>query len=404
MLDIQIVHPFKTPFLSNYYYVPDILAHLNDDVYRFDQELANYEKAFLNPEVENSLISNNELFTSFAISKAENSQLTLQEAKDVYALVTSNSDYEFISTKLKVGEILNEKDHDKLEFYNIAKTFRTYNLNRTNIFENIDADFILLLHQQLTQGLDVFKTYLPDFTVYRSGKWRNNDLIRVGNFIPAPYAQIPAGITELIQFIKNNRTPSAVALFHTALYALHPFNNGNKRVCRVLEHLLLRGIDINSKNLYSTSYYYHLEKQRYYKYLLYSLEKYNLNHFALFIGEALLLSIVSVLKTGIEVKRQEFILTYDIEDAVKRALKPLIKRNEVQFKQLLQYSKSKIARQTLVNYLGQAVERGVITRRQSGKNVFYHLNINIPEWETLREWIEEVRQNYPYIPDEFRLV
>jgi len=118
----------------------------------------------------------------------------------------------------------------------------------------------------------------------------------------------------------------------------------------------------------------------------------------------LLLSIISVLKTGIEVKRQEFILTYDIEDSVKRALKPLIKRNEAQFKQLLQYSKGKIARQTLVNYLGQAIERGVITRRQSGKNVFYHLNINMPEWETLREWIEEVKQNYPYIPDEFRLV
>ena len=43
--------------------------------------------------------------------------------------------------------------------------------------------------------------------------------------------------------------------------------------------LWMTTIQINSKNLYSTSYYYHKEKDRYYKYLLYSLERKNLNHF-----------------------------------------------------------------------------------------------------------------------------
>ena len=296
-----------------------------------DKELSIYEQVFLNPDIERNLISKNELLASYAISKAEDSQLTFQEAQNIYNLALSDPSYDFIREKLKVKQKLTHKDYDKLEFFNIAKTFRSFNQKPLSI-KDLTPSKIGRLHRELTQGLDIFKQYLADFTVYKAGEWRDNDKIRVGSYVPAPHIEIKMGTEELIAWLQKNQTITGVAVFHTALYGLHPFNNGNKRVCRILEHVLVRSLGINDKNLYSTSYYYHKQKTRYYKYLLYSLERRNLNHFVAFVLEALVLSIIDVVKTSLEAKRQEFLARFELEGQMDLVLKPLIKRSEIQFK------------------------------------------------------------------------
>jgi Fic family protein len=403
MNENEITYPFSTPFLSQFAFTPGIVPFTDYDIRQFDSELTKYEQIYLNPDIERSLISKNELLASFAISKAENSQLTLKEARGVYELLLSDSTFDFIRKKLKSNKKLTQKDHDKLEFFNVVNTFRT--LNQTKMSTNdLSPEFILNIHKKLTQGLDVFKKYLPDFTVYKSGFWRDNDLIRVGDYVPAPSTQIEQGIVELITWVKAHPTPTGIAVFHTALYALHPFNNGNKRVCRILEHILLRSIGVNPKNLYSTSYYYHTQRSRYYKYLLFSLERTNLNYFVSFIFEALALSIVSVLKTSVEVKRSVFLDSFNIDSSIKAVLKPLLKRHELQFKFFTRYTRGKMARQTLVTYLQNAVERGVVKRREEGRNTYYSLSISVPEVEELQWWMSNIQTKISFIPDEFRLV
>ena len=402
MTKTSIQKPFFHPFLSAFVLAPETLPFTDKEIIEFDQELSEYEQIFLNPDVEKSLISRNELLTSFAISKAENSQLTLKEAQDVYNLVISDLNYNFISEKLKTHKKLTQKDHDKLEFFNIVKTFRTLNQKPLSAAD-LTPHFLRSVHQQLTQGLDVFADFLPDFTPYKSGGWRNNDLIRVGSYMPAPHIQIETGAAELLRWLIKHFTVTGVAIFHTALYALHPFNNGNKRVCRVLEHLLLRSLGLNAKNLYSTSYYYHKQKLRYYKYLLYSLERKNLNHFVSFILEALTLSIVSVVKTSLEVKRSEFLGRQNLEGQMKTALQPLIKHQEVQFKNLFRHARKKMARQTLVTYLQKATEQGTLTKRESGRTTYYSFKFNAPETETLKRWLDVTGKRLAYIPDEIRL-
>lgn len=252
-------------------------------------------------------------------------------------------------------------------------------------------------------GMDIFHDHLSDFTVYKSGKWRDNDTIRVGEYIPAPYKEIPDAISELITWLKQQSTVTGLSIFHTALYALHPFHNGNKRVCRVLEHILLRQLGLNGKNLYSTSYYYHKEKSRYYKYLLYSLERKNLNHFVAFTQEAVVLSIISVVKTSLEAKRIEFLTRQNVDDSLYRILKLLIKRNQLQFKHLLGSVKKKMARQTFVTNLKKAVGNGIVTRREEGRSAYYSLNVSAPEETTLRSWIEFAKKRLSYIPDDILL-
>lgn len=395
--------PFSHTFLSQFVFTPTLLPFNDDEIVKIDRELAKYEQVFLNPDIEKNLISRNELLASFAISKAENSSLTLQEAHDVYDVILANEEYTFIRDKLKTKQKLTQKDYEKLEFFNIAKTFR--NLNQSPIkISDLTPSLIRDIQQSLSQGLDIFDKFLPDFTVYKSGSWRDNDLIRVGTYIPAPFQEIEKGVKELISWVKKNQTITGVALFHTALYALHPFNNGNKRACRILEHIFFRDVGINQKNLYSTSYYYHKQKLRYYKYLLYSIERGNLNHFVGFVEEALVLSMISVVKTSLESKRAEFLAKQDTETQIKLIIKPLIKRAELQFKNLFKAVKGKMARQTFVNYLQKATDENIVVKREAGRTTYYSFNLKTPEEETLKSWLTFAKKRLSYIPDDIKLV
>lgn len=395
--------PFSGVFLSQFVWAPQTVPFTNEEILSFDRELLLYEQVSLNPDIEKNLISKNELLASFAISKAENSKLTLKEAQDVYGLIISDPDYDFVGKKLKLKKKLTQKDYDELEFFNIALVFRSLNQKPFPVRE-LTPEKIRELHRQLTVGLDIFKDHLPEFTVYKAGKFRDNDLIRVGSCVPASHTEIEKGVNELISYLQKNQTIAGIAIFHTALYGLHPFNNGNKRVCRILEHVLLRSLGINGKNLYSTSYYYHRQKERYYKYLLYSLEHKNLNHFVSFMIEALVLSIIDVVKTSLETKRSEFIERQEVSGPEKLVLKPFIKRGEIQFKNLARLTRGKITRPTLVTYLQKVVELNVLKRREAGRNTYYTLNFTPPEEETINKWLVFAKKRLTYIPDDIKLI
>lgn len=403
MSDVTTQKPFSHAFLSQYVFIPTLLPFTDNEIVKMDKELVEHEQVFLNPDIEKNLISKNELLASFGISKAESSTLTLQEAKDVYDVILANEEYTPVAKKLKAKQRLTQKDYEKMEFFNIAKTFRSLNQHSLTI-NNLTPSLIQDIHHNLSRGLDIFAKYLPDFTVYKSGTWRDNNRIRVGTYMPAPFQGIGKGVKELVKWLKHNQNITGVALFHAALYALHPFNNGNKRVCRILEHLFLRDLGLNKKNLYSTSYYYHTQKARYYKYLLYSIERRNLNHFIGFVQEALVLSIISVVKTSLEAKRAEFLERQDIEDQTKLVLKPLIKRAELQFKNLFRVVKNKMARQTFVTYLQNATDEHIVVKRETGRTTYYSFNLKTPEEKTLKRWLIFVKQKLSYLPDDIKLV
>lgn len=391
-------NPFSSSFLSNFVYTPELSFFTNDEIILMEEKLNKFEQVILNPEIEKGLITKNELLASYAISKAENSTLTLAEAQDVHKLILSNPNFDFLKEKIQNNKKLTQKDHDKLEFFNIAKTYRKLSALNFNI-KDLNVEFIKKIHFDLTSGLDIFSEFLFDFTSYKSGHLRDNNDIRVGDYSPSNYKEIEINLDELIVWIINNPNPISVAIFHTALYALHPFNNGNKRVCRILEHLLLKTVGLNSKNLYSTSYYYHKEKERYYKYLLFSLERKNLNHFTNFVQEAIALSMATVIKTSIDSKRLEFLNKQTIEKQVKSILKPLIKQKQIQFKNLFKISKRKVSRQTFVNYLEKAVNENVIVKKEVGKKTYYSLNFTTREEKILKKWINEISNKLSYIPD-----
>lgn len=396
-------NPFKSPFISDFTLIPKLFKISDDDIRKLDAELDAFERVFLDQEIEKNLISKNELLASFAISKAENSELTLEEAQSVYKLVLENQEFNFIHKKLAGGHQLTRKDYEQLEFYNIAKTFRFLNKELLKI-ESLTPEFIKTVHFEITKGLDIFSKILPEFTLYQSGVWRDTDTIRVGEYVPSHHTNITSTVTELIVWLGEDISATRIAIFHNALYALHPFTNGNKRVCRVLEHILLRRSGLNKKNLYSTSYYYHKEKAKYYKRLITSLERKNLNIFSSFIVESIALSILGVVKTSLESKRLEFLANSSLEKDIQKIVKPLVKRREIQFKNFYKIIKKKVSKQTFVDYLARATADKVLTKRTSGKNTYYSLNISLEEQVFLARWLDLLKEKISSIDDDLKLV
>lgn len=400
---MTLIYPFTTKFLDQFTYESSVMPFQDSFLQDLDRSVNAFEKSVLDTNIEKYLISKNELFASFAISKAENSALTLTEARELWEQINNNPKFNLLASKISKGAELTQKDHDKLEFVNIVKTFRHYN-QRIYDLDEYTPKLILQLHQDLTDGLDIFAKYLTGFDLYKSGHWRDNDDIRVGNYIPPEYRLIDTSLSELLSWIKKtDNNPLNIGIFHTALYALHPFNNGNKRICRILEHMLYRSIGYNQKNLYGTSYYYHLEKERYYKHLLYSIQKANLNQFASYSLESLAYSMVGVYKTALEIKKEDILKSQIHDLQIVKIFSPFIKKSEIQFKTLLKMTKNKISRPTLVTYLQKAVTQGVLNRKETGKNVYYSLKIDGKnEQLAYNLWMEKIKSHLRYIPPEYQ--
>lgn len=108
-MDVVTEKPFKQPFLNQFILAPELLPFSDVEILELDADLNKYEQLFLNPDIERNLISKNELLASFAISKAENSTLTLQEAQDVYDFLLENTEYTFLSDKLKAKRSTKKK-------------------------------------------------------------------------------------------------------------------------------------------------------------------------------------------------------------------------------------------------------------------------------------------------------
>ena len=85
--------------------------------------------------------------------------------------------------------------------------------------------------------------------------------------------------------------------------------------------------------------------------------------------------------------------------ALKQILKPLIKRKEVQFKQLFKLVNKKMARQTSVNNLQKATDDGIITKREAGRSTYYSLNTKFQEEKTITEWLDFIKTRLSYIPE-----
>lgn len=399
-------NPLKTPFLGQFVLTDANILIPDEMLISLDREVSHFEAA-VPGDVRSQLISRNELLTSFAISKAEKTnRLTIEEMRQIRAAMNSGlegpgpyneSDHEALKKP--------KKAHDRLEYANILRTFR-WSLEEGSITAgNLSVDLIRRVHTGLTEGLDFFEDKIMEFDPYRPGRIRDNDEIRVREYKPVDATNIVNELEELIRFYRETPSLRNLGLFHAGLYALHPFNNGNKRLCRILEHALIRNLGLNRGNIYSHSYFYYKQMNRFYGTLLKGLLSKNFTPIVNFGREAIFFSQLDVFRASIEQQRTNFIRNSlppgsAINEGQGRVYSMFIKNKELNFTRIMKMAR-RMPDRTVAEYLKQGLARDVLEKRDVGKYSYYSLKLNTDEEQFLKERISCQTGSIETMPETF---
>lgn len=140
----------------------------------------------------------------------ENSTLTLKDTEDI----------------LLMDKI--EKDHNVREIYEAKNLANITEYLLENPSESLDTELVLSLHKMLLSGIS--DNWAGRF---RSGK----EWVRVGAHVGANPDFVSGLMDELLKDYrasKNNYFLDNIAWFHAEFETIHPFNDGNGRIGRVL--------------------------------------------------------------------------------------------------------------------------------------------------------------------------
>jgi len=143
---------------------------------------------------------------------------------------------EYIERKIEGSKAKNERF---LEIENNEKALNFIEENINN--RRIDRIFLSEIHKIITKGLSP----APKGEGSRNpGEYRRNNVgIGGTKFIPPDFTQVESCMEELFHFINKNDPPQydllKTAIVHHRFAWIHPFDNGNGRVVRLLTYAML---------------------------------------------------------------------------------------------------------------------------------------------------------------------
>ena len=181
-----------------------------------------------------SLIRLNQLINTFENPKVLVRPVMRKEAHSTSAIEGVHAPYE----KLISGSILPGTDENIIEISNFMETAE-YAVDQFMIDRNFSVSFLKQIHKELFMGL-------PRWNL-RKGKFREGD-VQIENangyiFYPVKSGQeVSEAISELLKWYKktNSWDPIvAISAFHYQFEVIHPFEDGNGRIGRLLSILQL---------------------------------------------------------------------------------------------------------------------------------------------------------------------
>jgi len=279
----------------------------------------------LSDAILNRLHRNMEIEYTYNSNAIEGNTLTLRETQLVIREgITINGK--------SLSDHLEAKNHPKAIEYieNLAK--------QKDIAETLAEKDVLKVHELVFSGI-----------LENAGNYRNCQVYIEGcDFAPPSACEIPDLMKELLSWLNNNpeelRPIELAAVFHHKLVSIHPFDDGNGRVSRLLMNLLL----IN--NGYTLTVIKQVDRKRYYN-TLQKADSGNLKPFVNFIARCVEQSL----------------------DIYLKAIEPSTKKNHfmtlAEASNLTPYSKE---------YLGLLARKGVISATKIGRN-----------WHITQEALEE---------------
>jgi Fic family protein len=298
--------------------------------------------------------------------------------------------------------------HDKLEYYNIQKTLeysKTSDIT-TRIKENgITKEILKELHILLTKNLDDFfwdKKELTSYNKYYPGIFRDSNNIRIWLVYPLDYKLMDLHL-EQIKYISNNiKTIDDVFYIHWKLYQIHPFNNGNKRICRIIEEILLNNLWVES--IMSASHGYYLQQDRYIKQIVNNcVRNKKFETFADFWFSSLLLSSLYVINNEMTIIKREVFKKYDLE--IFKNISAWEKFNTKNLEKIFT-KKLKISRAWFFFKLDKEKEilKEHLKEEKIGRNIYYCVDIKNSKYQLLNQKFHEILDEYKKFNNSYEMI
>lgn len=159
---------------------------------------------------------------------------------------------------------------DQMELENLGKAIQ-YAEDYCKSHRQLSVGFILDLHKMVVDGLPVGQAEPGDAT---PGKFRTKQVeITESNHIPPLGVKVTDYMQELVDFANlehaNQNWLLVAAIFHHRFTWVHPFNNGNGRVVRLVTYAMLQlmGYGVTRGRILNPTAIFFANRNTYYRYL-----------------------------------------------------------------------------------------------------------------------------------------
>lgn len=169
------------------------------------------------------------------------------------------------TTKIQSSESFSSHE-DIQEIINIEEATQYIEQNINDL--SISSMLIRELHTLVVKNLSSSKE-----GAYHSGVYRQSNVRIAGsNHTPPDYTQVEPLMQELLDFVNSETPPKydllKIAIAHHRFVWIHPFENGNGRVVRLLTYaLLLKYVFTSRDRIINPTAVFYSDREEYYRYL-----------------------------------------------------------------------------------------------------------------------------------------
>jgi Fic family protein len=336
-------------FAPKFTITPKLLANISQ-IERFYGQI---EALRLPRKLELNLSRNNLIQSTYASNKIEGNPLTLPEVTNL-----------LLSDRIPV----NRSEKEVVNYFEILKRIEDYKA------QAIDLSLVIDFHKQTLQAVDESAGSIRNIKVV-VGRYKGeegNVSLRVKHE-PPHYKRIDieSDIKDLCRWLNQTDQPVMVkaGIFHHQFVYIHPFEDGNGRVCRLLTALIFsqNGYDINKYFILDD--YYDIDRNQYSD-ALHSADKGDKTAWLEYFSEGVKYSLQGAL-----FKAKEAVRSLNIEEQPtpkeKEVLKMMEELKQIKSQDLV--SKMGISRQQAFNLLSGLLEKGLIDKKGSTKSSYYFI-------------------------------
>ncbi|MFH1561572.1 MAG: Fic family protein [Patescibacteria group bacterium] len=338
-------------FKPSYQLSPQILSNLTK-IERFHGQLEGLQ---IPKELELSLERDNLVQSSYISNSIEGNPLTLPEVTNL-----------LLSDRIPV----NKDEKEVQNYFNLLKAMEEY------LEQEISLDLVTELHLKLLTGVKNF-----------AGQFRSQKVVvghqalgQKGNFDfvikhEPPFHQtdqIKTAIEELILWEKEELAlpaPLKAGIFHHQFVYIHPFEDGNGRVCRLLTTLIFMKNQYPINKYFVLDDYYDIDRSLYSD-KLHTADSGDKTEWLEYFSEGVMYSLQSVLA---KVKKNYDTLKMENRPSSKEqeVIEVLKKQKELTAPKLAE--KLQVSRQQAHNLLSNLLKKGLVAKKGKTKSSYYFL-------------------------------